>query len=204
MIENHRGWIKERYKKGWKKDYTDEHVKIFKANDFAYHKVSVVFWQFDENDKPAIITEPYTKAFTAANINKEQKFYESELKFAIKMKADGVEKKKTLTIKEGDKAVKLYKSFISREIEIISVDFTHRHYVQDDEYIPYGEDIAEFLKREIAKPIIRWEDRPQLGYEFLPNKYFYKYAPPRPAKDLLDEFWTLEQEAGKMLKGLSV
>ena len=70
-------------------------------------------------------------------------------------------------------------------------------------YIPYGEEIAAFLKREIAKPIIRWEDSPQLGYEILPNKYFYLYQPPMPAKDLLTEFWTLEKEAEKMLEGLA-
>jgi len=29
---------------------------------------------------------------------------------------------------------------------------THRLYVKDDEYIPHGEDIEAFLKREIAKP----------------------------------------------------
>ena len=75
--------------------------------------------------------------------------------------------------------------------------------MQDDEYIPHGEDIEAFLKREIAKPIIRWEDSPQLGYEILPNKYFYRYQPPTPAKDLLAEFWKLEKEAEKMLEGLA-
>ena len=88
--------------------------------------------------------------------------------------------------------------------EILAVEWTHRHYVQDDEYIPHGEDIEAFLKREIAKPIIRWEDSPQLGYEILPNKYFYRYQPPTPAKDLLAEFWRLEKEAEKMLEGLAV
>ena len=83
--------------------------------------------------------------------------------------------------------------------EVLSVEWTHRHYVQDDEYIPHGEDIDAFLKREIAKPIIRWEDRPQLGYEILPNKYFYRYQPPTPAKELLAEFWKLEKEAEKMV-----
>jgi type I restriction enzyme M protein len=75
--------------------------------------------------------------------------------------------------------------------------------VQDDEYIPNGEDIETFLKREIAKPIIRWEDSPQLGYEILPNKYFYRYRVPTSAKDLLAEFWKLEKEAEKMLERLA-
>ncbi|MBS0551336.1 MAG: SAM-dependent DNA methyltransferase, partial [Proteobacteria bacterium] len=62
------------------------------------------------------------------------------------------------------------------------------------EYIP------AFLEREIAKPIIRWQDSPQLGYEILPNKYFYRYQPPRPASELLAEFWALEKEAEGMLQ----
>jgi hypothetical protein len=28
--------------------YPDEQVKLFTASDFAFHKVSVVFWQFEE------------------------------------------------------------------------------------------------------------------------------------------------------------
>ena len=79
MTDAHRQWIEERYRDGWKPDYSDDHVKIFQNNgkqkDFAYHKVSVVFWQTDENDQPAIITEKYEKSFTAANIAKEQAFY---------------------------------------------------------------------------------------------------------------------------------
>jgi hypothetical protein len=35
------------------------------------------------------------------------------------------------------------------------------------------------------------------------NKYFYRYQPPTPAKDLLAEFWKLEKEAEKMLEGLA-
>lgn len=56
-----RAWIEERYRKGWAKGYADEHVKIFPREDFAYHKVSVVFWQTDEDDQPAVVTEPYEK-----------------------------------------------------------------------------------------------------------------------------------------------
>ncbi len=82
------------------------------------------------------------------------------------------------------------------------VEWTHRHYVKDDEYIPFGENIEAFLKREIGKPIIRWEDSEQLGYEILPNKYFYRYKPPARASELLAEFWRLEKEAEAMLQNL--
>jgi type I restriction enzyme M protein len=119
------------------------------------------------------------------------------------VKADNKEETVEFAIKPADSAVKKFKAALGDRPEILSVEWTHRHYVQDDEYIPHGEDIAAFLKREIAKPIIRWEDSPQLGYEILPNKYFYRYQPPPPAKELLAEFWKLEKEAEKMLEGLA-
>jgi type I restriction enzyme M protein len=207
MTDAHRHWIEERYREGWKPGYSDPDVKIFQNNgkvkDFAYHKVSVVFWQTDENDQPTIITEPYAKALSAANLKKEQDFYESDLTFRIRVKTVAGETVETLLLAPKDNASNKFKALMQKKPDIIAVDWTHRHYVQDDEYIPYGEDIDTFLKREIAKPIIRWKDSPQLGYEILPNKYFYRYEPPTPAKDLLDQFWKLEKEGEKMMKGLA-
>ncbi|MGH8605049.1 MAG: type I restriction-modification system subunit M, partial [Gammaproteobacteria bacterium] len=113
------------------------------------------------------------------------------------------EKTETLTLGPKDNPVKKFQELTENKPEIVSVEWTHRHYVKDDEYIPHGEGIAAFLEREIAMPIIRWQDGPQLGYEILPNKYFYRYQPPTPAKDLLAEFWRLEKEAEKMLEGLA-
>jgi type I restriction enzyme M protein len=203
MTDVHRQWIETRYRGGWTKGCADEQVKVFRREDFAYHKVSVVFWQTDEHDRPAIVTEPYEKAFTAANLKKEQEFYESELTFRVRVKVNGKEKTVELALKPADNPVKKFKAALDDRPEILSVEWTHRHYVQDDEYIPHGEDIETFLKREIAKPIIRWKDSPQLGCEILPNKYFYRYQPPTPAKELLAEFWKLEKEAEKMLEGLA-
>ncbi len=230
MTDAHRQWIEERYRKGWKPGFDDEHVKLFREKDFAFHKVKVVFWQTDEHDQPAVVTEPYEKAFTAANLAKEQAFYESELTFRVTLSprpysgegqgvrarpdterrlfagdgpGAGDEQTVELVLKPADSAAKKFKVALGDRPEVLSVEWTHRHYVQDDEYIPHGEDIAAFLKREIAKPIIRWEDSPQLGYEILPNKYFYRYQPPTPAKELLAEFWKLEKEAEKMLEGLA-
>jgi type I restriction enzyme M protein len=127
----------------------------------------------------------------------------SELTFRVRVKTDNKEKIVEFVLKPADSATKTFKAALGDRPEILSVEWTHRHYVQDDEYIPHGEDIAAFLKREIAKPIIRWEDSPQLGYEILPNKYFYRYQPPTPAKELLAEFWKLEREAEMMLEGLA-
>lgn len=202
ITDANRLWVEQRYRDGWKKGTADEHVKLFQNTDFAYHKVSVVFWQTDENDKPAVVTEPYEKAFTAANIAKELAFHDSELTFRIRVKAGKAEKPLTLTLKPKDNVSQKFKAVLNDQPEILSIEWTHRLYVQDDEYIPHGEDIAAFLKCEIAKPIIRWEENPQLGYEILPNKYFYRYQPPTPAKELLAEFWKLEKEAEKLLEGL--
>lgn len=228
----HRAWIEERYRNGWAPGYTDEKVKLFDTKDFAYHKVSVVFWQTDENDQPAIITETYEKTFTAQNIKKEQEFYASDLKFNVRLTDSTTGHKATVdfVLKPEDSFPKIFEQKVRAafkpELEAIEkditeaaekrkavkkfldglsteVEWTHRHYEKDDEYIPYGEDIEVFLKREIAKPIICWSDSPQLGYEILPNKYFYRYQPPTPAKDLLEEFWRLEKEAEKLLEGLS-
>lgn len=203
MTDDHRSWIEKRYSKGWAKGHADDHVKIFHREDFAYHKVKVVFWQTDENDQPSIVTEPYAKAFTAANVKKELDFHESEITFRATIKAGRKEKPVELTLRPGDNVARKFKDVFGEADAILSPEWTHRHYVADDEYIPHGEDIETFLKREIAKPIIRWEDSPQLGYEILPNKYFYRYQPPTPAKELLAEFWRLEKEAEEMLKGLA-
>ena len=202
MTDAHRQWIEERYHKGWKPGFEDKQVKLFREKDFAFHKVKVVFWQTDENDQPAIITEPYEKAFAAANLAKEQAFHDSDITFRVRVKADNKEKTVEFVLKPADSAAKKFKAALGERPETLSVEWTHRHYVQDDEYIPHGEDIETFLKREIAKPIIRWEDSPQLGYEILPNKYFYCYEPPTPAKELLAEFWQLEKEAETLLEGL--
>ena len=233
ITDDHREWIAERYRNGWEDGYGDEGVKLFATTDFAFHKVSVVFWQTDESDRPAMVTERYEKAFTAANIKKEQAFYASDLNFKITLtepdngrkvtvnftlgpeesftnvfeqavkkafKRELTELTKDITdTKAKNKAVKHFLASLSTEVE-----WTHRHYVKDDEYIPFGEDIETFLNREIAKPIIRWADSPQLGYEILPNKYFYRYQPPTPAKELLAEFWRLEKDAEKLLEGLAV
>ena len=245
IADAHRAWIEQRYRDGWADGYTDECVKIFRREKFAYHKVSVVFWQTDEHDRPATITEPYDKAFTPANIAKEQAFYcrqpellvpgdlaEATIDFTLQVTAP--ESKRcvplTLALTADASFPKLFtaatRTAFAPEIEAllkrlpkdadekkavrrfldslhVTAEWTHRQYIQDDEYIPYGEDIEEFLTREIAKPIVTWQDSPQLGYEILPNKYFYRYQPPRPAKELLAEFWKLEKEAEKMLEGLA-
>lgn len=208
ITDIHRQLIETHYHDGWWDDYCSEEVKLFRTTDFAFHKVSVVFWQFDENDQPATITEPYEKAFTAANLKKEQAFFESDLVFDIRIKLNADVTKLRLDLRPEDNATKKLKALLPEGAEVLSVEWTHRHYVQDDEYIPFDEDdkpaeyIPAFLEREIGKPVIRWQDSPQLGYEFMPNKYFYRYQPPKPAFELLAKFWEMEKEAERLLSQL--
>ncbi len=124
------------------------------------------------------------------------KIFEKEVKDAFAEEITKLTEDLT-TAKEKNRAINAFIKGLE-----VAAEFTHRHYVSDYEYIQYGEDIEEFLKREIGKPIIRWQDSPHLGYEILPNKYFYKYQPPKPADGLLKEFRALEKEAEKMLAGL--
>lgn len=113
--------------------------------------------------------------------------FADEIKSLIKDKTAG----------DKNKAIKTFINSLNAEAE-----FTHRHYVSDYEYIQYGEDIEEFLKREIGKQIIRYQDSTQFGYEILPNKYFYKYQPPKAADEVLKEFWRLEKDAEEVLLSL--
>ena len=122
ITDTHRQWIEKRYHDGWAKGYADEHVKIFRREDFAYHKVKVVFWQTDENDQPAIITERYEKTFTAANVAREQAFYDSDLTFLINLKSEGGEKVVELALTPKDNASRKLKAALGDQPEILFVN----------------------------------------------------------------------------------
>ena len=79
--------------------YADETVRVFCREAFAYHKVSVVFWQSDERDRPAVVTEPYGRAFTAGNLKKEQDFYASDLRFCVRIKKGDTEETRVLLLR---------------------------------------------------------------------------------------------------------
>jgi type I restriction enzyme M protein len=136
MTDVHRQWIEERYHKGWKPGFEDERVKLFRKEDFAFHKVKVVFWQTDENDQPATVTEPYEKAFTAAGLAKEQAFYDSDLTFRLRVKMDKKDKVIEFALKPVDSAAKKLKAVLGDRPEILSVEWTHRHYVEDGRIHP--------------------------------------------------------------------
>jgi len=217
MVDSHRKWIEETYK-----SYEpNENCKIFNTLDFAYHKVAVTFWQTDENDEPAYKTSKFDKALTPGNFKKIQEYYEKPLEFNVSVITEGKDEvnfrleltaDKPFMTEYTKKLKEIYKDDFkglkAKEITALiktfatTIYYTHPYFIEDHEYIPYGQDIEEFLNREIAKEIIRFEDAPQLGYEFLPNKYFYKYEAPKPTEDILKEFWALEKEAEDILKAM--
>jgi len=221
ITDDHRAWIEKQYTQGWNSGYENENLKIFSNTDFAYHKVAVTFWQTDENDQPMMITEDFDVQLSNSNVKKKFELF-GDLNFSVNLVSpEGETKEYSIQITEDSKSFEAqlsahvnadfpYLKDIGAASKVmtklktweVSAKYTHKHYIQDDEYIPYGEDIEAFSEREIAKPIIKWEDRPQLGYEILPNKYFYKYEPPKPADEILNEFWNLEKEAEQILKGL--
>jgi type I restriction enzyme M protein len=131
MTDAHRQWIERHYHNGWELAYDDPNVKLFKTDDFAFHKVKVVFWQTDAHDQPAILTEPYEKAFTAANLKKEQEFFESDLTFRVRVKMDDQEKTITIALTPTDSAARQLKTTLGQTTalwpEILSVEWTHRH-----------------------------------------------------------------------------
>lgn len=204
ITDKHRKWIEDQYRNGWTQVMTNKSVRLFDHTYFAFHKVRFVFWQHDENDQPAVVTEKYEKAFTPANVAKELAYHESNIRFSVTMNIDSREERVELHLKPGDNASALFKKTFKVLPADYSVEWEHRLYIEEDEYVPQGEDIEEFLRREVARPIIRWFDSVQLGYEFLPSKYFYEYREPAPADNLLSDFWKLENEASTRLKGLAI
>lgn len=206
-----------------------EQVKLFHTTDFAFHKVEVVFWQEDENGKQMWITEDFDVQLNNGNAKKRFDLYgdmtfiievvadervESSLTRNIELEIhyDGSRALETLVaekLKEEiaelqDKSINEIKKWFKDQAK--GSNFHHRHYIVDNEYIPFDrtqEDkeayINTFLAKEIDSEIIRWQEYDQLGYEILPNKYFYKYQEPTPSDDLIKEFWQLEKDAEKLL-----
>jgi type I restriction enzyme M protein len=215
ITDNHRYWIHQQFK-AWKET---EYTKQFHTKDFAYHKVEVVFWQEDENGKQMWITEPFDVQLNNGNAKKRADLY-GDMTFYITINEnikleipyDGSKPLETLAAEALKKQVKEIKDKTINELKAwfkeqdVMADFYHRHYIVDNEYIPYDSSQADktayintFLAKEIDYQIITWKAYDQLGYEILPNKYFYKYQEPTPSDDLIAAFWQLEKDAEKLL-----
>ena len=84
--------------------------------------------------------------------------------------------------------------------------------LSDEERVPFREDWREYFEREV-KPFIpdAWVNKNyrderdgkvgRVGYEINFNRYFYKYAPPRPIEEIDEELKVLESDIVELLKG---
>ncbi|MGI9371860.1 MAG: type I restriction-modification system subunit M [Hyphomicrobiales bacterium] len=83
--------------------------------------------------------------------------------------------------------------------------------LRDHELVPLGEDWRDYFQQEVL-PFVpdAWVDKNytdkrdgeigRVGYEINFNRYFYKYVPPRPLKEIDAELNTLEAEIAGLLK----
>ncbi|WP_438965093.1 N-6 DNA methylase [Flavobacterium sp.] len=221
ITDKHRDWIDQQYG-AWKEN---SNCKIFHTKDFAFHKVNVIFWQENEKGEQLWITEPFDVQLNNGNANKKLELY-GDMTFYISIKSpfevnNNIEievhftgetafetlvaqelKSKVVTLKD-EKVNDIKSWFKKQEIEVL---YKHRNYIVDNEYIPFDRSIEDkeayinaFLAKEIDYEIIKWQEYDQLGYEILPNKYFYKYQEPKPSDKLIEEFWQLEEQAESLL-----
>ncbi len=221
ITDNHRKWIDGQFNEWAATEYT----KVFDRTDFAFHKVEVVFWQEDESGKQMMTTEPFDVQLNNGNANKKFALYggmtfflEIASRFTkggiIKLEVpfDGTKAFETLVANQLSKKVPQLKDESVKDIKAwfkkqeTKATFHHRHYIVDNEYIPFDKKaidkeayINTFLAKEIDYEIIRWQEYEQLGYEILPNKYFYKYQEPESSDTLIEQFWKLEEEAETLL-----
>lgn len=220
ITEKHREWIQKQFTK-WKA--TDE-CKVFHRTDFAFHKVAVVFWQRDAHDEPMWITEPFDVQLNNTNVKKRFELYgdfDMELSIAtadaqkplvLTLHYEGETAFETLVAEALKKQLKELAKSSARDVKAwfkaqeCTATYHHRHYIEDNEYIPFDRTakdkaayIEAFLTKEIDHPIIAWQEYPQLGYEILPNKYFYHYEEPVASEVLIEQFWALEKEAEQLL-----
>ena len=74
--------------------------------------------------------------------------------------------------------------------------------LRDAENVPYGDDIDEFVRREVV-PFHHdvWVDeaKTRVGYEIPFTRFFYRYQPPRPMDEIDEEIKASQQRILKLL-----
>ncbi|RYE54726.1 MAG: hypothetical protein EOP48_11690 [Sphingobacteriales bacterium] len=221
MTDAHRTWINQQFN-NWQ---PGENCKVFNTTDFAFHKVEVAFWQEDEKGEQMWITEPFDVQLNNSNANKRFELYGAITFFidiaspftegetiSIEVPFDGSKAFETLVAEKLKKQVPHLKDKAAKDIKTwfknrpSTATYHHRHYIVDNEYIPFDKAASDktayinaFLAKEIEYEIIRWKEYDQFGYEILPNKYFYKYQEPESSDSLIEQFWKLEEEAEALL-----
>ena len=75
--------------------------------------------------------------------------------------------------------------------------------LRDTENVPLKEDIDEYFRREVL-PFApdAWidEKKSKVGYEIPFTRYFYRYEPPKPSQEIMEEILEIEKELDGSLK----
>ena len=74
--------------------------------------------------------------------------------------------------------------------------------LRDYENVPLKQDIHEYFRREVTPHVPdAWidESKTKKGYEINFNRYFYKYIPPRPLKEIESDIRAIEQDIIRMI-----
>ena len=214
ITDTHREWIQENFH-NYKEDGDS---KLFHYTDFAFHKVDVIFWQEDENGNQMWIQEQFDIQLNNANVKKKFDIY-GDFTFHIQLADLSFEihydsskafetlvanklKKEMVLLK--DKTLNEIKKWFKEQDKI--AEYKHRHYISEIEYIPYDKSsidkntyINNYLIHEIGYEIIKWTEYRELGYELLPNKYFFKYKEPESSDKLIKEFLDLDSKVDNLL-----
>jgi len=75
--------------------------------------------------------------------------------------------------------------------------------LRDTEVVPLKEDIHEYMEREVRPHVPdAWidESKTKVGYEIPFTRHFYKYEPPRPSTEIMEEIKELEQQIAEKIK----
>lgn len=74
--------------------------------------------------------------------------------------------------------------------------------LRDYENVPLKDNVGEYIRREVLPHVPdAWvdESKTKIGYEINFNRYFYKYQPPRPLKEIETDLKRIEKEIADML-----
>lgn len=223
ITKENKDWIMQQFQ-AWE---DTEYSKVFDIYDFAFHKVEVIFWQEDELSNKIWIEEEFDVQLNNQNVNKRFELYgdmtfditlklDSETYKTVSFHFDGKKSFEALLTENLKKVVPLLKEMSHREIlswyksKDSSVQYKHRYYIVDFEYIPFSKHakdkmayINEYLLNELDYEIISWKEVGNLGYEIIPNNYFYVHAEPQKSQDILKKIKNMREKVGEAFNILS-
>ncbi|SCF19256.1 type I restriction enzyme M protein [Micromonospora purpureochromogenes] len=185
-------------------------VKVFKTTDFGYQRITVerpLRLRFEVTEETvALLAEAravlkYPERETLLAVAKSLIGLKSATRAEFAMKLNGLGKLPAAV----EKAV--WEAFSVSDPE--GEAQTHRNGkplpdadLRDNENVPLGEDIHDYLKREVLPHVPdAWidETKTKVGYEIPFTRHFYVYQPPRPLAAIDADIKALEEEIQTLL-----